>query len=358
MSYTDYAAQADEYRRLSRRSYRHARRQAEWSAREYGQARTYRRRAAWLTQRPSLWAPDSTPADVERCALSCEQLADTLLASSHGDTGRARWYASMARDYDRQAAEATARLAAYAERDAEQAVRDILTAAGHPRLADEGAGPDWRILTPGWHVFTYQGKVRVDWWSDGTLSTDPAAWAADSARLAELRPTLEAAGLAVTAPDGSVLEIAAEITTPCAVCAAEARTKASAFFAGRGLDWPLTEVAGRPVHKACASEIESLIRYAEDGQLRIGPDGIGRWLNNGHAIPDDCAAMFAAFDLAPGLNLAATEAANQAENAAALAAYRAAQPAEASAEEIADMTAAFGPGETVVDVLSGRVTQL
>jgi hypothetical protein len=90
---------------------------------------------------------------------------------------------------------------------AEQAVRDILTAAGYPQLADEGAGPEWRIVTPGWHVFTYHGKVRVDWWSDGTLSANPSCWAADSACLAALRPALEAAGLTVWAPDGSVLEI-------------------------------------------------------------------------------------------------------------------------------------------------------
>ena len=91
---------------------------------------------------------------------------------------------------------------------AEQAVRDILLAAGHPQLADDGTGPDWHVVTPGWHVFTYQGKVRVDWWSNGTLTADSAARTADSAALAGLRPALEAAGLTVTAPDGSVLEIA------------------------------------------------------------------------------------------------------------------------------------------------------
>jgi hypothetical protein len=147
-----------------------------------------------------------------------------------------------------------------------------------------------------------------------------------------------------------------KITTPCAVCAAQATIKASGFFAARGLDWPLTEVAGRTVHKACASEIESLIRYAAD--LAIGPDGVGRWTTNGQAIPDDCAALYAAFDMAPGLDVAATEAARLAELRVFLAAYRANQPATASAEEIADMRAAFGPGEVVVDVITGRETQL
>jgi hypothetical protein len=100
----------------------------------------------------------------------------------------------------------TSRLAA-TRPDAEERVRDILRAAGHPELAQEGTGPDWHVVTPGWHVFTYAGAVRVDWWSEGTLSTDPAAWQADAGHLAALRPALEAAGLTVTTPDHSVLEI-------------------------------------------------------------------------------------------------------------------------------------------------------
>ena len=79
---------------------------------------------------------------------------------------------------------------------------------GTPELADDGTGPDWHVVTPGWHVFTYQGKVRVNWWSNGTLTADSATQAADGAALAGLRPALEAAGLTVTAPDGSVLGIA------------------------------------------------------------------------------------------------------------------------------------------------------
>ena len=149
-----------------------------------------------------------------------------------------------------------------------------------------------------------------------------------------------------------------EITTPCAVCAAQATTKASAFFASRGLDWPLTEVADHPVHKCCAHEIEDLARAAADGILAVGPDGIGRWTTNGHAIPDDCAAMFAAFGLAPGLDVAATVAANEAETREAIERYRTSQPARPSAEEVAEMRAAFGSGAEVVNVITGRVTKL
>lgn len=148
------------------------------------------------------------------------------------------------------------------------------------------------------------------------------------------------------------------ITTPCAGCAAQARLKHSAFFAARGLDWPLTTVAGRRFHRACAGEAASLVRNLVAGQLMIGPDGVARWATNGQAIPDDCAALYAALGLTPRLDEAATAAARDAETTAFLAAYRATQPAQASPEETAEMLAAFGPGATVVDAISGRVTQL
>lgn len=90
----------------------------------------------------------------------------------------------------------------------DEQVRGILAAAGHPELAQEGTGRAWRITRPGWHVFTYQGAIRVDWWSEHTLGNDYAARQGDRDGLASLRATLEAAGLTVTAPDESVLELA------------------------------------------------------------------------------------------------------------------------------------------------------
>jgi hypothetical protein len=146
------------------------------------------------------------------------------------------------------------------------------------------------------------------------------------------------------------------VTTPCAVCAVEAQLKPGSFFASRGLDWPVKEIAGRDVHLACASEVEFLIRTR--GELAIDEHGVGRWTTNGSVIPGDCAALLTAFGLADGLDLAAAAAAREVETAAFLERYRAAQPAQASPEEIADMTAAFGPGTKVVDVITGRETQL
>jgi hypothetical protein len=48
-------------------------------------------------------------------------------------------------------------------------VRRILRTAGHSELADEGTGATWRITRPDWHVFPFNGKIRVAWWSDKTL---------------------------------------------------------------------------------------------------------------------------------------------------------------------------------------------
>lgn len=148
------------------------------------------------------------------------------------------------------------------------------------------------------------------------------------------------------------------ITTPCIVDAANAIAKGSEFLASRGLDWPLAEVAGRKVHKCCVSDAEHAVRAAADGTLVVGADGVGRWSTNGRVIFDDMAALFIALGLGEGLDLAATREAHDTETRQFIEQYRASQPAEASPEELAEMRAAFGPGETVIDVISGRVTQL
>ena len=105
----------------------------------------------------------------------------------------------------------------------ERRVHGILRAAGHPELAEDGRGARWRIVSPGWHVFDYQGAVRVDWWSEATLGPDPAAWEQDRENLASLRVALEAAGLAVTAPDASVLQVQETSADP-AGCASGSAT--------------------------------------------------------------------------------------------------------------------------------------
>jgi hypothetical protein len=143
----------------------------------------------------------------------------------------------------------------------------------------------------------------------------------------------------------------------CTVCATKAATTGAPFWADRGASWPVTEVAGHTVHRACASDAEWLVRAVAEGGLLVA-DGIGRWVSNGSVIPGDCAALIVALGLASTLDLAATAAARDIETAEAIERYRRNQPAQPSAEELAEMHAAFGPGVKVVDVLSGREVQL
>lgn len=149
-----------------------------------------------------------------------------------------------------------------------------------------------------------------------------------------------------------------EITTPCVVCATHARVKHSPFFATRGHGWPVTQIAGHRVHKACASEAEFLAGAVENGELLIDGSGVGRWGPSGQVVPADCAALLVALRLAPGLDEAATADARQAQTRAFIEEYRAAQPAEPSAEELSEMRAAFGRGARVVNVITDRETQL
>jgi hypothetical protein len=150
------------------------------------------------------------------------------------------------------------------------------------------------------------------------------------------------------------IDAADGITTPCAVCAVTARVKGfPQLWVARGLDWPVTQVAGRRVHKACASDAEYLVRHAADIAIT---DGVARWTTSGQVLPDDCAALAARLDLAPGMDLAATAAARDAETAAFLNEYRASVH-RPDAEQLAEMRAAFGPDQVVVNVISGQETR-
>ena len=85
----------------------------------------------------------------------------------------------------------------------------------------------------------------------------------------------------------------------------------------------------------------------------IDANGIRRWVSNDAIIPPfvykDAAAVMPEAD----------QAAYKAETAAFLTEYREQQRnREPSAEELFEMRAAFGPGERVVNVITGRVTQL
>lgn len=77
-----------------------------------------------------------------------------------------------------------------------------------------------------------------------------------------------------------------------------------------------------------------------------------RWAKSGNLVPVHVIEQDAMLPCWPE-----QRAAYERETAATLAQYRARQ-SKASPEEVAEMRAAFGPGTEVVDVLTGRRTQL
>lgn len=145
------------------------------------------------------------------------------------------------------------------------------------------------------------------------------------------------------------------MTVHCTVCAAHP----GAFNQQRAAaPWPTTEIAGKPVHKACAHQAEHLIATVQAGGLTVTADGAATWTSNGRALFDDTLAILHAFGHATDATQAATAALQATQDADFAAAYRATQPAQPSPEQLAEMRAAFGTGVTVVDVITGRETHL
>lgn len=118
--------------------------------------------------------------------------------------------------------------------------------------------------------------------------------------------------------------------------------------------WAETEVLGKIVHKACASQATHLADFKERSHL----DGkVYRWNSNDHCVPHDCLQLAVVLGVADEAHLYTTRKAERAETAEFLRQYRANQ-GPMSAEERAEARAAFGPGEVIVDVITGRRTQL
>lgn len=85
--------------------------------------------------------------------------------------------------------------------------------------------------------------------------------------------------------------------------------------------------------------------------------GIIRWVSNGSVPPADCVALAA--HIGQPVDVAACTAARDAETRETIARYREAQKGrQPSGEELSEMRAAFGPGTTVVNALTGRRTRL
>jgi len=86
-------------------------------------------------------------------------------------------------------------------------------------------------------------------------------------------------------------------------------------------------------------------------EATLGADGGYRWKSSGNVVPKDYVEIAGV----SGEALARHKAAYDADTARVLADYRRANNGrKRTAEEMFEMRAAFGPGETVVDVLTGE----
>jgi hypothetical protein len=145
--------------------------------------------------------------------------------------------------------------------------------------------------------------------------------------------------------------------TPCTVCAAQVSLGKS-FFADRGVDWPITTVAGKVVHLACKSEATHIVQVVASRELEISATGVARWVSNNRPLFADTVALIIALGFGDGIDPEATDRAQRKDEAAFLEAYRTAAPREYDAETLHEMRSAFGEGATVVDVVSGQTIKL
>jgi hypothetical protein len=111
MTYTDYAAQADEYRRTAQRHYQQHRKQAQDAARFYQMAASRKEHPRWLEARHDLWTDEVTPAVWYDTALSLERVADSELRSSMRNYGYIAFYRDLQKKYQAWADEQAARIA-------------------------------------------------------------------------------------------------------------------------------------------------------------------------------------------------------------------------------------------------------
>lgn len=143
----------------------------------------------------------------------------------------------------------------------------------------------------------------------------------------------------------------------CVVCLHERDDEGKLYIQGYGRDadgprsdWPMTELAGHPVHKACQSDLQWALGFAEKSEWR---DGAYRWHSNGSAAPSDCVRMAVRLGLADAGRLAQHDATRSAEDAKAIETYRR-NWRPPTGEALAEMRAEFGEGAEVVDVIAGR----
>ncbi len=108
--------------------------------------------------------------------------------------------------------------------------------------------------------------------------------------------------------------------------------------------------------KSAREEINKMQDRADRGEILTEEDGAVKWKRSGNYLPEDCVEKlsYTHFTFSPE----ATKKKRDAQTERSLKAYRESRKNHSySAEELYEMRAAFGAGETVVDVITGqRVT--
>lgn len=139
----------------------------------------------------------------------------------------------------------------------------------------------------------------------------------------------------------------------CIICSA----KYPQLLAARAI-WPTIETTSHAVHRGCAHELEYAQRLIAEDAFAIDAAGVVTWRSNGRPPFDDMIALFIALGV-QGIDREATAAAKRESDRRGIAEYVAYRKQRGySAEELAEMRAAFGPGETVVDIFTGDKTQM
>ncbi|MBQ2856487.1 MAG: hypothetical protein IJE78_05055 [Bacteroidaceae bacterium] len=112
---------------------------------------------------------------------------------------------------------------------------------------------------------------------------------------------------------------------------------------------------GQYWYKEARREIQRIQDEADAGEILLDENGGAYWRSSGHYLPADCVEklMYTDFEFDPD----ATDAGRAAETQKAFEDYRR-KYIRPSKEDLAEMRSAFGPGETVVDVLTGNKIRL
>ena len=116
-------------------------------------------------------------------------------------------------------------------------------------------------------------------------------------------------------------------------------------------------VAGLAVHSnGCKRDAEVAIRFWNDGSAEWR-DGAYRWKSNGSVPNADMILTWLALGYITADEAERSVEAREADTTTFLKAYRK-NPPKVTAEERAEMRAAFGEGETVVNILTGKKIRL